>query len=466
MFKKIFFSVNAIFLILLLTITVDRVRISQLPTKNLPAYEKIIETNFFNFKLNSRSVGHRNEAILVAAQKKSELSSLVFTANRSTLELMVLKYANKGIKVIHNFNFNALLSENENNANFIFDIETDDDRLYISYVTIPKFHNSCNAFEILEIPIKNNSLEIKKMSKLWKSNACVHSYPNNVTWHDFQGRITVNDKFIYLTAGLVIAATYEGYYPSSSFYGLNPDLRAEIEKDQLFGGVIQINKLTGKSKRFAEGFRGPSGIALREVGAKEEIFVADHGPRGGDELNLIRKGGNYGWPWVSYGRDYFESQTSKPNGFIGTKFATHTGFDKPLHYWTPSIAPSQISVIKTNFDKYSSWAKGDLILTTLKDKSIYRLKIERESMISSERVYLDARIRDIAITDNEIFLTTDDGRLMTLVVSDMPTTDFAFPPVVTESSLFYYRLPVLHQFSVLIDLSWAKATSVARKLFE
>ena len=466
MFKKVFISVNSIFLILLLAITVDRVRISQLPTRNLPEYEKIIETNFFNFKLNSKSVGHRNERILVAAQKKSKLSSLVFTANRSTLELMVFKYTNKSMNVIHNFNFNTLLSKNDNDANFIFDIETDNDRLLISYVSTPQYHNSCDAFEILEIPIKNDSLEIKKASKVWRSNACVHSYPNNVTWHDFQGRITVNDRFIYLTAGLVITSTYESYYPSSEFYGLNPDLREEIEKDQLFGGVIQIDKLTGKSIRFAEGFRGPSGIALREVGAKEEIFVADHGPRGGDELNLIRKGGNYGWPWVSYGRDYFESQISQPKGFIGTKFADHTGFDKPLHYWTPSIAPSQISVIKTNFDKYSSWAKGDLILTTLKDKSIYRLKIERGSIKSSERVFLDARIRDIAITDYEIFLTTDDGRLMTLVVSDMPTTDFAFPPVVTEGSLFYYRLPVLHQFAVLIDRSWAKATLVARKLFE
>lgn len=463
--KKILLSVISILLIIILIVAIDRVRISQLSIRILPVQDKIIETNFFNFKVNQKSIGNFNSSVLVAAQQKSHSSGLVFTADRSSKELKVFKYTNYDIKLIHNFNFNNLVNLNENFSNFIFDIEIDHNQLLISYVSTPQFHNSCDAFEIIKIPIQIDNLDIKNISKIWRSNVCIHSFPNNVSWHDFHGRIAVNDKFIYLTAGLVIAATYEGYYPSPNFYGLNSDLRKEIEKDQLFGGVTQINKSTGKSIRFAEGFRGPSGITIREVGGGEEIFVADHGPRGGDELNLIRKGGNYGWPWVSYGRDYYESLISKPNGLIGTRFATHTGFDEPLYYWTPSIAPSQISVLKNDLDKNSSWAKNDIILTTLKDKSIYRIKIEGKSIKSSERVFLGARIRDIAVTHNKIFLTTDDGKLMTLVVSDLPTSDFAFPPLVSEVSPIYYRFPVLHRFFVLIDILWTKANFVARKFF-
>ncbi len=464
--KDIFIKLSAILLILLLTITIDRIRILESPKRNLPNFENSIETNFFNFKLKSKSIGSKTDAILVAAQPKSKLYDLVFTANRATKDISVYKYGSKSINLIQKLNFDTLINQNRNNSNFIFDIELDKKRLLVSYVSIPQFYNSCNSFQIVEIPILNDALEINKISSVWRSGVCVHSYPNNVTWHDFQGRMAINDKFIYLTAGLVIAATYDGYYPSKNFYGLNQDLREEIKKNQLFGGVTQINKVTGKSSRFAEGFRGPSGITIREMGDKEEIFVSDHGPRGGDELNLIRKGGNYGWPWVSYGRDYFELRTNKPNGFIKTKFATHIGYDAPLYYWTPSIAPSQISVIQSDLDKYSSWAKGDLILTTLKDKSIYRLKIINESISSSERVFLDARIRDIAVTDTRIYVTTDDGRLMSLVVSDVTTTDFAFPPITTDTSPIYYRLPILHQFSVLIDLSWAKTNVVVRKIFE
>jgi hypothetical protein len=464
MLKKILLFSYAILLILLLTITIDRIRIIESLKSNLPNFEKTIEANFFNFKLESKSIGSKTQAILVAAQPKSKLNDLVFTANRATKDISVYKYGNKSVKLIQKFNFDTLV--NKNNSNFLFDIELDKKRLLVSYVSIPQFYNSCDSFQIVEIPIQNDALEINKISSVWRSGVCVHSYPNNVTWHDFQGRMAISDQFIYLTAGLVIAATYDGYYPSKNFYGLNQDLQEQIKKNQLFGGVTQINKVTGKSSRFAEGFRGPSGITIREMGDKEEIFVSDHGPRGGDELNLIRKGGNYGWPWVSYGRDYFELRTNKPKGFIKTKFATHIGYDAPLYYWTPSIAPSQISVIKSDLDKYSSWAKGDLVLTTLKDKSIYRLKVINESIVSSERVFLGARIRDIAVTDTRIYVTTDDGRLMSLVVSDITTTDFAFPPITTDGLPFYYRLPILHQFSVLIDLSWAKADMVVRKIFK
>ena len=90
--KKYFIKLSAILLILLLTITVDRIRILELPKKNLPNFEKIIETNFFNFKLDSKSIGSKNEAILIAAQPKSKLSDLVFTANRTSKDISVYKY--------------------------------------------------------------------------------------------------------------------------------------------------------------------------------------------------------------------------------------------------------------------------------------------------------------------------------------------------------------------------------------
>ena len=271
------------------------------------------------------------------------------------------------LKFSNNINIETLapiVKEHKNNY-FIFDLLIDGDFLLVSLVTIPNMANSCDIFQIIKIPIIKSNLVPSGASQVWKSNVCIHTYPNDPGWGDFQGRLAVSKYNIYMSAGLLIASTYLGFYPNLNVSGLNEDLTTEIKNYQLFGGVIKINKTTGTSSRIAQGFRGPSGLAIKTTPLGEQIWLVDHGPRGGDELNLVIEGKDYGWPWVSYGRKYFDA-TKGQKGIINTKFGTHTGYEEPIYYWTPSIAPSQLIVLPKTLDNDSSWSAGDIVVSSLK----------------------------------------------------------------------------------------------------
>ncbi len=135
-------------------------------------------------------------------------------------------------------------------------------------------------------------------------------------------------------------------------YRLNDD--GSIPKDNPF-----TNKNGAKKAIYSYGHRNPQGMEINPF--TNEIWSHEHGPQGGDEINIIKKGKNYGWPVVSYGINY-----------NGTKFTNKTsapGMERPIHYWTPSIAPSGMAFI--NSDKYGNW-KGNLLVGSLKFQYLNR----------------------------------------------------------------------------------------------
>lgn len=132
------------------------------------------------------------------------------------------------------------------------------------------------------------------------------------------------------------------------------------------------------------GHRNPQGAGLD---ARGRLWTAEHGARGGDEINLIKKGANYGWPVISYGRHYsglkIGEGTSKP------------GMEQPASYWDPSIAPSGLLVYQGGM--FPDW-RGDMFVGSLKDNYIARLEISGETTREVERIANDAtqRVRDLA----------------------------------------------------------------------
>ena len=105
------------------------------------------------------------------------------------------------------------------------------------------------------------------------------------------------------------------------------------------------------------------------------IWTHEHGPRGGDEINIIEAGQNYGWPLASFGINY-----------IGTKFTDNTslpGMKDPLHHWTPSIAPSGMAFISS--DKYGNW-KGNLLVGSLKFQYVSRCIIDNNKVLREEKL--------------------------------------------------------------------------------
>ncbi|MGH7605848.1 MAG: PQQ-dependent sugar dehydrogenase [Gemmatimonadales bacterium] len=162
----------------------------------------------------------------------------------------------------------------------------------------------------------------------------------------------------------------------------------------------------GEPEIWSYGHRNIQGAARHpETG---RLWTVEHGARGGDEVNVPRQGKNYGWPVITYGRDYSGARIGE-----GTEKA---GMEQPVHYWDPSIAPS--GMLFYTGDRFPGW-QGDLFVGALGFELLARLEIDGERVTDEERL-LDGfgdRIRDVRQgPDGLIYLLTDegDGRILRL----------------------------------------------------
>src|SRR5262249_46415968 len=154
------------------------------------------------------------------------------------------------------------------------------------------------------------------------------------------------------------------------------------------------------------GHRNPQGLAYTKSG---QLLSTEHGPRGGDELNVITEGSNYGWPNVTLGTEYDSYNWNTGSSLVGS----HAGYTSPLFAWMPSIAVSQLIEVD-NF--HQRWNR-DLLVGSLKASSLYRLRLESGRVLYSEPIWIGQRIRDIAQTANgAIVLWTDDTQLLFITV--------------------------------------------------
>ena len=171
-----------------------------------------------------------------------------------------------------------------------------------------------------------------------------------------------------------------------------------------FGKFILVNKQTGKWSVYASGSRNATGLYIDK---KSIIWSVENGPQGGDELNIVKKGENYGWPKVSYGL-WYDPTYKLPGGF---KSGSYPEYKKPVFSWVPSVAPRGLTKIEG--DKFKYW-KGDLIMGTMRDQSLHRLRLDQNNrVVYDERIYLGHRVRDLTtLPDGRIALMTDDGYLM------------------------------------------------------
>ncbi|WP_018935931.1 PQQ-dependent sugar dehydrogenase [Thioalkalivibrio sp. ALJ24] len=176
------------------------------------------------------------------------------------------------------------------------------------------------------------------------------------------------------------------------------------------GSVPDDNPFVGDDARrdeiWAYGVRNSQGMVMdSETGI---LWENQHGPRGGDEINIIEAGNNYGWPVISQGEEY-------SGGPVGEGLTEKEGMVSPLHHWTPAIAPSGLAVIRD--PAFAEW-DGDLLTGGLAGRTLLRLSFEDRELVNEDEVLpgLDRRVRDVRVHDGAIWVLTDHnpGELLRL----------------------------------------------------
>ena len=153
---------------------------------------------------------------------------------------------------------------------------------------------------------------------------------------------------------------------------------------------------------YTYGHRNPQGLALHPVTG--DLWQSEHGPRGGDELNRIQPGANYGWPTITYGLEYSGSR-------VGAGIQQQEGLQQPVYYWDPVVSPSGMTFCSS--DRIPEW-RNNLFIGSLSGMHIVRLVIENNRVVGEERLLAGEgqRFRDITQgTDGALYAITDGGRL-------------------------------------------------------
>lgn len=181
------------------------------------------------------------------------------------------------------------------------------------------------------------------------------------------------------------------------------DPLAQIEPSS-YGRIWRIDPDGGSRTEVSKGHRNPQGLVVARDG---RIWESEHGPQGGDEINLIRTGGNYGWPYATYGTSY--GATSWP---LDPEGSNSGKFDLPAISFVPSIATS--ALIESTGAMFPRW-NGDLLVATLRTQAIYRLRLAGDRVVYSERIPFRERLRDIIeLPDGSILAWVDSGVLLEL----------------------------------------------------
>ncbi|MAU72670.1 MAG: hypothetical protein CML04_11310 [Pseudozobellia sp.] len=258
--------------------------------------------------------------------------------------------------------------------------------IYISYSSEEGDEKGGNT-ALMRAKLKDNALVEKQL--LYKAT------PNTTKGQHFGSRIVFdNEGYLFLSIGERGARdenpqdiTRDG----GKIYRFHDD--GKIPQDNPF-----VGKNGAKTAIYSYGHRNPQGLAKHPETGK--IWDNEHGPRGGDEINIIKPGANYGWPVITYGINY--------SGTPITDKTEMDGMEQPFHYWVPSIAPSGMAFVTSN--KYGDW-KGSILVGSLKFQYLERLVVEGEKVTDREKLMAEiGRVRDVKEGPDGLIYVAVEGK--------------------------------------------------------
>ena len=252
-----------------------------------------------------------------------------------------------------------------------------------------------NGTEVIRAEFDGQRLrKVKKIFTAW---------PKTNGSHHFGSRLAIaKDQTLFITLGDRYHKMHEAQNPSNHFGSvIRINIDGSVPKDNPF-----IELENHREEIYSYGHRNGQGIAVRS--SDGTIWMHEHGPRGGDELNILQKpGANYGWPAITYGIDY--------SGAIISNKKTAVGMEQPVAYWVPSIAPCGMAFY--DGPAFAKW-EGDLFVGALAGQHLRRIRLKGNKLVEQEVLLKDyARIRDVASgPEGFIYLLTDsnEGKLVRL----------------------------------------------------
>ena len=314
--------------------------------------------------------------------------SMLVTEKSGTLYHIVngKKTAIKNVPAVYNRGQGGLLDikvhPDFKNNNFIF----------ITYASEEGEGKGGNT-ALIRAELKNNALE--NIKTLYKAT------PNTTRGQHFGSRIVIDDQgFIFFTIGErgnrdenPQDITRDG----GKLYRLHID--GSVPKDNPF-----VGQENAKEAIWSYGHRNPQGMEINPE--TNTIWLHEHGPKGGDEINIPKKGLNYGWPSITYGKNY--------SGTTITKDTSKPGMEQPVFYWVPSIAPSGMSFVTS--DKYPN-LKGNLLSGSIKFQYLEHNILDDENVTKRERLLKDiGRVRSVEEgPDGFIYIGVESKGILKLV---------------------------------------------------
>lgn len=267
------------------------------------------------------------------------------------------------------------------------------------YLTYASGTTGANATTVARARLEGDALlDVKVIFK---------AAPSKDTAVHFGGRM------VFLADGTFLLTLGDGFDYREEAQNLMSDL-GKIVRLNDDGSIPQDNPFASRTDARPEiwtyGHRNVQAIVRDALTG--HIYAHEHGPKGGDELNLIEPGKNYGWPVITYGLDYSGARISP--------YTEREGMEQPLVYWVPSIAPSGMTLYTGG--KFPRW-QGDLFVAALAGKQVRRVDLDDGRVAGEETLFaeLDARIRDVREgPDGALYLLTESNKVMGYFDGDEP----------------------------------------------
>jgi cytochrome c2 len=240
---------------------------------------------------------------------------------------------------------------------------------------------------------------------VFETDPCIEFFEGTrhaIASHQSAGRLAVGkDGKVYMTVG------------DFEFDGLDGKLPALPQEPNVsYGRVWSFETATWTAEEVSMGHRNHQGITVADDGT---IWSVEHGPQGGDELNRIEPGNNYGWPVVTMGVNYGDLDQDDKFWPFNTEQGRHGGYTPPVYSWVPSIAVSNLKQVHGLQNRWD----GDLLLGTLNGLSLYRIRMVDGHVLGDERIEIGERLRYVEVAHGHIYLLTDSGLVGVMTPHDM-----------------------------------------------